>query len=76
MKKYKVIIDKKKCFGCGTCQLASEKYFKLSDQDGLITIDNFEEKNGQLNGEINENELADFEKAAQSCPEGVIKIQK
>jgi len=76
MKKYKVIIDRKKCFACGTCQAISPQHFKINHEDGLVEVIGFEEKNGQIIVEIDESQLIDFESAAKACPENIIKIQK
>lgn len=76
MKKYKVTIDLKKCIGCGNCAMVADKYIKINQQSGLVDVSGFVEKNGQLVGEIEEQQLQDFERAAQICTELVIKIIK
>ncbi|PLX25144.1 hypothetical protein C0580_03215 [Candidatus Parcubacteria bacterium] len=76
MKKYKVIIDSKKCIGCGNCSMVADKYIKINQQSGLVDVSGFIEKNGRLVGEISEQQLDDFERAARVCTELVIKIIK
>ncbi len=76
MKKYKVIIDRDKCLGCGTCEAVSPEFFHLNSQDALVEVVGFNKVGNNLVGEIDETQLAAFQLAADICPELVIKIKK
>lgn len=67
----KIIQERKKCIGCGSCAAVCEKYFEMGN-DGLASI-----KGGQTNGENMELETADAgcaKEAAEICPVQIIKI--
>lgn len=62
MTKYKVIIEKEKCIGNGTCSVLAGLTFKLEVDNKVEIIDQ--------DGNSDEEKLL----AAQSCPSGAIKI--
>jgi len=74
MKKYKVIIDRRKCIACAICVSLVPDVFSLAT-DGQIQSNGFIEKNGLLVGEIEESQLLAVQQAAQACTESVIKIE-
>lgn len=63
MTKYKVVIDRDKCIGAGTCADLAGLTFKLSDIDRKVEL-------------IDQDGNSDDEKlmAAQACPVGAIKV--
>lgn len=61
----KIILDKEKCIGCGSCAAVCARYFELKD-DGLASL-----KTGIADEkkEVLEIEMVDCaEKAAAVCP--------
>ncbi|MFA5127076.1 MAG: ferredoxin [Patescibacteria group bacterium] len=76
MKKYKVIINRKECLGCGSCVSIMSRLLSLDPTDNLVNFKNSSLFENALVGEINEEDLADFSLAADACPLGIIKIEK
>ena len=67
----KIIQERKKCIGCGSCAAVCEKFFEMGD-DGLVNL-----KGAKQNGENFELEVKDaacVQDAADICPAQVIKI--
>jgi ferredoxin len=62
-KKYKVIVDKEKCIGCGTCVATASKTFKLDTNN----------KADVIKGKNDDDEV--ILKAAESCPVSAIEIK-
>lgn len=70
----KIIHERKKCIGCGSCAAVCPKYWELTE-DGLAKL-----KNSKTNSKTNNNELevkdAGCNKnAADVCPIQIIKIK-
>ncbi len=68
----KIILERSKCIGCGSCVAVCEKFFEMGE-DNLSKI-----KGGQMTGENMELEIADAgcaKEAADICPVQIIKIQ-
>jgi ferredoxin len=69
----KIIIERPRCIGCGSCVAVCPKFFDLaSDDDGLVNL-----KDGTQNGDNFELEVIDVDcakEAADICPVQVIKI--
>lgn len=70
----KIIIERPKCIGCGSCVAVCPKFFELaSDNDGLVDL-----KGGTQNGDNFELEVADADcakEAVEICPVQVIRIE-
>ena len=66
MKKYKVLLDKKNCIGCMTCNAICENTFKPS-VDGRVFV---------AEEEITEIELSCTQQAVDVCPVGAIQIEE
>jgi ferredoxin len=70
----KIILEKEKCIGCGSCQALCAKYFKIAE-DGKSHIEgatiNPETGNDEL--EIEKVECANS--AAEACPVQCIHIE-
>lgn len=67
----RIIQERKKCIGCGSCAAVCDKYFEMSN-DGLASI-----KGGQMKGEVMELEVVDAgcaKEAEEVCPVQIIKI--
>ena len=68
----KIIQQRSKCIGCGSCVAVCEKYFELA-QDGLASI-----KNGDMAGENMElevNEAGCVQEAVEICPVQIIGVK-
>lgn len=68
----KIIQERKKCIGCGSCVAVCGKYFEMAD-DGLASI-----KNGDMAGENMELEIKEagcVQEVVEICPVQIIKIQ-
>lgn len=69
----KIIQERSKCIGCGSCAAVCPKYFDMAD-DGLADI-----KGGKKIGENMELEIETpgcASEAAEVCPVQIIKISK
>lgn len=68
----KIIQERKKCIGCGSCAAVCPKYFAMSD-DGLASI-----VGGKMNGENMELEVKEAgcaQEAADICPVQIISVK-
>lgn len=68
----KIILEREKCIGCGSCQSICPKYFKLVE-DGKSSL-----VGGKRNGSNDELEIKEAgctKEAADSCPVQCIHIQ-
>lgn len=67
----RVVLDKTKCLGCGTCTALCPKYFQMG-QDDLATL-----KDGKVLGQTEELTISSIEcikDAVKACPSQAIKI--
>jgi len=67
----KIILERSKCIGCGSCAAVCDKFFEMGD-DNLSKI-----KGGAVAGENMELEIAEpgcAKEAAEICPVQIIKI--
>jgi len=69
----KIIHERKKCIGCGTCAAVCPKFFELDQKDGLANLKNAERVNGDEELEIKETGC--LKEAADACPVQIIKIK-
>lgn len=65
----KIILDKSKCIGCGTCWDLCDKFFK-ADEDNKSSLKN--SSNGQ---EVEVEEIGCAQLAADTCPVQCITIK-
>lgn len=70
----KVILEREKCIGCGSCQALCPKYFELVD-DGKSIIKKAERDSKTGNDELETNKIECCQEAADSCPVQCIHIQ-
>ena len=75
MKFMKIIFERKKCIGCGSCVSFCPKYWELAD-DGLAKIKGGKTNPKTGNDELEIKSLECNEDAAESCPVQIIKIIK
>lgn len=71
----KVILEREKCIGCGSCQALCPKQFKLVD-DGKSSLIGGTRDAKTGNDEIETDKLGCAESAADSCPVQCIHIEK
>ncbi|MEM3399830.1 MAG: ferredoxin [Candidatus Micrarchaeia archaeon] len=64
MAKYRIVIDREGCIGCGTCAALCPDNWQIAE-DG---------KSSPIETEV--DEIGCNQQAADSCPVGVIKIEK
>lgn len=71
----KIIHDKEKCIGCGSCVIICPKFFEMTeDRKAHLKGSKFDAKTG-----IEELEVEDLccaQEAAEVCPVQIIKITK
>ena len=68
----KIIQQRPKCIGCGSCVAVCGRYFEMAD-DGLASI-----KGGQMDGEDMEleiQEVACARDASEICPVQIISVK-
>lgn len=67
----KIIIDKSKCIGCGTCISLCPRYFEMGE-DGKSHLKGSSAENGEL--EIEKAECS--QDAVDNCPVQCIELKK
>ena len=76
MPKYRIILDRNKCIGCGACSMANEKYFQMQDDGKSHLIgSNIKGNSKEELGPLEEDYDFNIE-AAESCPVNCIHIYK
>ena len=65
----KIILEREKCIGCGSCEALCSKYWKLVE-DGKVNL------SGSKNNELDIKEIECNQEAADACPVQCIKIEK
>jgi len=68
----KIIQERSKCIGCGSCVAVCSKFFKMAD-DGLVDL-----KEARQNGDSFELEIKEVDcakEAAEICPVQIIKVE-
>ena len=68
----KIIQERSKCIGCGSCAAVCEKHFKMSE-DGLASIIGGQMDNGNMILEV--DDIACVREAVEICPVQIIKIE-
>ncbi|MDH3003768.1 MAG: ferredoxin [Candidatus Shikimatogenerans sp. JK-2022] len=70
-----LIINKKKCIGCGNCELICPFFFKISKVDGkIILINSIKNKNLLILKNIDNYFLKILQKTVEICPVKIIKL--
>lgn len=72
----KIIHYRKKCIGCNVCVEIDPKNWKMNAKDGKVDLIDGKNKKGIYQKEINEIEKENAQKAADSCPVNIIKIEE
>ena len=71
----KIIHYRKNCIGCNSCVELDPKNWKMCAKDGKADLIGSKNKKGIYQKEINEIEKENAQKAADSCPVNIIKIE-
>lgn len=69
----KIILEREKCIGCGSCQAICPEYFELAE-DGKSHIKNSEKNLKTGNDELEIKKIKCAESAAEACPVQCIKV--
>ncbi len=69
----KIILERNKCMGCGTCAVVCSSCFEMSE-DGRSTLKEGKGGEEEMEKEIENCECA--EEAAQSCPVQCIHVEE
>ena len=68
----KIVLEREKCIGCGSCAALCDKYFKLADDGKSQLLDS--EENTEGNYELEVEEIGCARQAADGCPVQIIHI--
>lgn len=71
----KIIIEREKCIGCGSCVALCPKYFKMSD-DGKSSLEAGKRDSTSGNDELDVEKLECAQTSADSCPVQCIHISE
>jgi len=71
----KVILEREKCIGCGSCAALCPKYFEIVN-DGKSSIKKAKRDSKTGNDELEINKTECTQEAADSCPVQAIHIIK
>ena len=71
----KIIHYRKNCIGCNACVELDPKNWEMNNKDGKADLIDSKNKKGIYQKEINEIEKENAQKAADSCPVNIIKIE-
>lgn len=70
----KIIIEREKCIGCGTCSALCSKYFEMAEDGKFHLIGSIRAANN--NDELETDKLECAQAAIEACPAQCIKIEK
>jgi len=73
-KKFTVTHYRNKCIGCGMCAMIAPQNWKMSEEDGLATLEGAEDKGQFWVGKISAEDLDVNKDAEEACPVDIIKI--
>lgn len=68
----KIILEREKCIGCGSCEAVCPKFWKLAE-DGKADLLGSKAQDG--NFELEVEEVGCHQQAAENCPVQCIKIE-
>ena len=71
----KIILERKKCIGCGACVAVCPKYWEMAE-DGLVKLKGGKTDSKTGNVELEIKAVGCNQEAAESCPVQIIKIIK
>jgi len=71
----KIIHEREKCIGCGACMAVCPKFWEMGE-DGKSKLKNSKINPATKNYELEIEEIGCNQQAADSCPIGIIHIEK
>jgi len=71
----KIIHERQKCIGCGSCAALCPKYWEM-DEDGKACLLNSKKNPETKNDELEVQEIGCNREAAESCPVQIIHLVK
>ena len=71
----KIIQERDKCIGCGSCATIAPDYFELDENDGLANLIKGKAAKGLFTREIKKIDSS-IKEAVSICPLEIIKIKK
>ena len=75
MAKYKIVLNRKECIECGSCEAAAPELFEMDKGDNKSNLKGGKKlKDGKEELEIDESKLESTKEAANVCPANVISI--
>lgn len=69
----KIILEREKCIGCGSCVALCPKFFELAE-DGKAILKGSKKNEKTGNFELEVEDLECIKEAAETCPMQIIKI--
>ena len=70
----KIIHEREKCIGCGSCAALCPKFFEMADDGKAKLIEG--RKNAEGNDELEVEDVECAQEAADACPVQIIHIVK
>ena len=70
----KIIQEREKCIGCGSCTALCPKFFEMADDGKAKLIEG--QKNAEGNDELEVEDVECAQEAADACPVQIIHIVK
>lgn len=71
----KIIQEREKCIGCGSCAAVCPEFFILDEKDGLATLIKGKAVKGKFEREIKKIDTS-IKDAVSICPLEIIQIKK
>lgn len=70
----KIILERDKCIGCGTCTVLCPKFFEMAE-DGKATLKGSKKNEETGNFKLEVRDLECIKEAIESCPVQIIKVE-
>ena len=70
----RIIFEKSKCIGCGSCAAVCPKYWEL-EEDGKVHLKNSKPNPKNKNEELEIKEVGCNQEAVEACPVQCIRIK-
>jgi len=71
----KIILEREKCIGCGSCAALCSKFFEMAE-DGKTKLSGSKKNSETGNDELEIEEIECAQEAADACPVQIIHIVK
>ena len=70
----KIIQEREKCIGCGSCAALCPRFFEMADDGKAKLLE--AQKNAEGNDELEVENIECAQEAADACPVGIIHVIK